>query len=220
MAIANYLLDRRIIPVAVAGILILGGQNALACGKGKLLFQDKFQTIDPRWHLSADPTRSLDAGVLSYTFPPNLGITVLNYAGVYDDYEVCAQITMKQNETSNSSAGLIFWGVDALNNYIFRFTARDGSYAVYRTQKGKNLAQIPWGEPSAAIKKGSGVTNELSVAVRGDHAVVSVNNQKLAEFDGQPPDGGSQIGFTMGTPKDDQGQTVFGISELEVRALQ
>src|ERR1022692_2412583 len=60
MAKTHYLLDRCIIPIALAGILLLGGQNALACGNGKLLFQDKFQTVDPRWGLVAvDPTRSV-----------------------------------------------------------------------------------------------------------------------------------------------------------------
>jgi hypothetical protein len=64
------------------------------------------------------------------------------------------------------------------------------------------------------------VVNELSVAVRGNHAVFSINNQKVVEFDGQAPDGGSEIGFYLYTPKADQVPTVFGIRNLEVRALQ
>jgi hypothetical protein len=222
MAKTHYLLDRYIIiSVAVTGILVLGGQNALACGKGKLLFQDKFQTVDPRWQLgAADPTRSVGADGLSYSLAPSLQMYPINQTSLYDDYELCAEITMSDfNETSNSYAGLTFWANDGLNRYTFGFSARDGTYVVSRLQKGKLLIQIPWG-PTAAINKGSGVVNELSVAVRGNHAVFSINNQKVVEFDGQAPDGGSEIGFYLYTPKADQVPTVFGIRNLEVRALQ
>ncbi len=33
--------------VLSAGIRIAGGGSALACGGGKLLFEDKFETLDP-----------------------------------------------------------------------------------------------------------------------------------------------------------------------------
>src|ERR1019366_3201580 len=90
MAKTHYLLDRCIIPVALAGILILGGQNALACGNGKLLFQDKFQTVDPRWGFAAiDPTRSVGADGLSYSSPglQMYSVNQINQASLYDDYE-------------------------------------------------------------------------------------------------------------------------------------
>jgi hypothetical protein len=219
MSKTHYLLNTHIIPIVLTGIL-LGGQSALACGKGKLLFQDKFQTLDPRWQLTApDQDRSIDAGVLSYALQPEHLVVAINQAGIYEDYELCAQIAMKQDETSDAYAGLVFWAANSQNRYIFMITARDGTYAVSRVQKNKVLAQIPWGKPTEEIKKGGGM-NELSVAVQGDHAVFSVNGQKVAELDGQPPDGGSQIGFEIFTPKKDQGATVFGIKGLEVRALQ
>ena len=94
MAKTHYLLDRCIIPVALAGILILGGQNALACGNGKLLFQDKFQTADRRWGFAAvDPTRSVGADGLSYSVTPgsftpglqNYVISQINQTSLYDD---------------------------------------------------------------------------------------------------------------------------------------
>ena len=53
------LLERHILPMVLAGILVFGGQATWACGNGKLLFQEKFQTIDLRWQLAvADPNRS------------------------------------------------------------------------------------------------------------------------------------------------------------------
>jgi hypothetical protein len=222
MAKTHYPLDKYIIPVALTGILVLGGQNALACGKGKLLFQDMFQTLDPRWQMGPpDPNRSVGAEGLSYSLAPDLVLASINQAGLYDNYELCAEITMKySNETSNAYAGIVFWADDRNNRYNFVLSSRDGTYAVTRVQKGKSLIQIPWGEPTAAMNKGSGVVNELSVAVRGNHAVFSINNQKVVELDGQPPDGGSAIGLILLTPKEDQGPTVFGIKDLEVRALQ
>ena len=223
MAKTHYLSDRCIIPVALAGILLLGGQNALACGNGKLLFQDKFQTVDPRWGFAAiDPTRSVGADGLSYSSPglQMYSVNQINQASLYDDYEVCAHITMKySDEKSNAFAFVTFWADDSFNKYAFSSSSMDGTYSVSRTQKSKLLTQIPWGEPTPAINKGSGVVNELSVAVRGNHAVFSINNQKVDEFDGQAPDGGSKIGFGMQVPMG-EGPVVFGVKDLEVRALQ
>jgi hypothetical protein len=108
MSKTHYLLNTHIIPIVLTGIL-LGGQSALACGKGKLLFQDKFQTLDPRWQLTApDQDRSIDAGVLSYALQPEHLVVAINQAGIYEDYELCAQIAMKQDETSDAYAGLVF----------------------------------------------------------------------------------------------------------------
>jgi hypothetical protein len=224
MTKTHHLLDRSIIlyTVALAGLLVLGGQNALACGNGKLLFQDKFQTVDPRWQMAAvDPTRSVGADGLSYTLAPNSAVSAINQTSLYDDYELCAHMTMKYpDEKSNAHAGLRFWADDGDNNYGFSFSSRDGTYAVYRIQKGKVLPQIPWGEPTPAVNKGSDVVNELSVVVRGNHAVFSINTQKVGELDGQPPEGGGKIGFFLVASKEDQGPSVFGVKDIEVRALQ
>jgi hypothetical protein len=64
------------------------------------------------------------------------------------------------------------------------------------------------------------VVNELSVVVRGNHAVFSINTQKVGELDGQPPEGGGKIGFFLVASKEDQGPSVFGVKDIEVRALQ
>jgi hypothetical protein len=125
MTKTHHLLDRSIIlyTVALAGLLVLGGQNALACGNGKLLFQDKFQTVDPRWQMAAvDPTRSVGADGLSYTLAPNSAVSAINQTSLYDDYELCAHMTMKYpDEKSNAHAGLRFWQTTVIIIMAFLF---------------------------------------------------------------------------------------------------
>jgi hypothetical protein len=215
------LLDSRKIAAAVA-LLLLGGQAAQACGSGKILFQDKFTAIDPRWNLDAvDATRSVGADGLTKTLNAGDFILPLSQAGLYDNYQLCATMTMKYpDDKSGSFIGIIFWADDIYNRYQFTFSSLDGTYSVGRIQKDKVLTQIPWGAPSPAVHKESGVENEVSVTVNGNHAVFAINDQKVAELDGQPPDGGGLIGFVLKAEKQDSGPTVFGVKDIEVRALQ
>ena len=77
--------------VLSAGIIIAGGGSALACGGGKLLFEDKFETLDPSWGFDKHvPARSNGPGGLVYKMPPDYSFALLNQSSLYDNYEVCA----------------------------------------------------------------------------------------------------------------------------------
>lgn len=211
--------DRRAF-AAVAALLLLAGQAAQACGDGKILFQDKLKTLDPRWTFSgADATKSFGADGFVKSLNAGDYIIGINQAGLYENYQLCATITMKfPDDKSNAFGGIIFWADDVYNRYQFSFSSLDGTYNVGRIQKNKLLIQIPWGAPSPAVHKGSGVENEVSVTVRGNHAVFAINDQKVAELDGQAPDGGSLIGFIVKSDGQDSGPTSFEIKDIEVRA--
>ncbi len=71
-----------------------------------------------------------------------------------------------------------------------------------------------------AILKGTNVTNEISVTVNDTKATLVVNGKKMIEFSGQPPEGGSLIGFTFGTLKNDPGPTIFTLKSIEVHEVQ
>lgn len=194
-------------------------QSAAACGAGKVLFEDKFASLDPSWNMSAtNDTRSVGPDGLSFKMKPNTAYTYLNQTGFYDDYEVCADVVMQFDAKSNGYLGIAFWGVDNDNLYILDVSPIVGQFAVYRGQKGKFLQPIKWGG-SAAIKTGTGVTNAISVAVKANHAVITINGQKVAEFNGQPPDGGSLPGVDFSTSKNDQVETVETVQNFQIRAL-
>ncbi len=194
-------------------------QSAMACGSGKILFDDRFASSDPTWNMSAiNEFRSFGANGLTFKMKPNTVYTYLNQSGYYDDYEICADVTMQFDAKSNGYLGIAFWGIDTDNLYILDVSPAVGQYAVYRGQKGKFLQPIKWAD-AAAIKTGTGATNALSVAVKGNRAVITINGQKVAEFNGQPPEGGSLPGIDFSTGKNDKTDSVESMQNFEVRAL-
>ncbi len=204
---------------AVVGMFAAAASPALACGTGKVLYEDKFETLDPSWSFpETDTTRSVGPGGLTYKWEPNNISTKLSQFGYFENYEVCADIAMQYPDKGNGFLGIAFWGVDADNYYVMDVTPVYGNFAVYRLQKGKFLKPIAWTN-SAAIKTGPGVVNQLSVAVNGNKAVITINGQKVAEFKGQAPDGGSLAGIDLTTGTDDTGPSTLILSNFEVREV-
>ena len=115
--------------------------------------------------------------------------------------------------------GVVFWGVDDKNYYSLDLAPNTQTYSVWRLQKNRALKPIPWTE-NKGIVKDSGQVNEISVLIKGKHAVVSINGQKVDELDGVPPDGGSVIGFEFGAAKADKGPSTMTLKSIEVREVQ
>jgi hypothetical protein len=205
--------------VTWGAMCFLASCPAWACGDGKVLFQDTFQTLNPTWTFTADTARSNGADGLSYVLKPGAGNAKLNNASLYDDYEVCA--TFEDEETSGDSAGFSawVWGVDTDNGYGVSVAPGPGTYQVFRVQRNKYLAQTPWTE-DPAIVKGDKAANETSVAVKGTHAVVSINGKKIYEFDGSPPDNGSLAGFDVFATKTNKADAKITIKKFEVREIK
>src|SRR5262249_30215840 len=66
------------------------GGTVADCGKGKLILEDKFQTLDPAWGFpKEDPQRINGPSGLTYKLGPNQVVTLLNQADFRENYEVC-----------------------------------------------------------------------------------------------------------------------------------
>ncbi|MGH9553845.1 MAG: hypothetical protein ACRD3W_30985, partial [Terriglobales bacterium] len=148
-------------------VIIAGVDGAIACGNGKLIFEDKFEALDPAWGLlQDDPQRSNGPGGLTYKWPPKTGISRLNQSGIYDNYEVCAVFTTDAPADSGGGVAVIFWASDFDNLYGADVYPVDGKFDVYRMEKKKWLTPVS-STSSPAIAKGTSVTNEISVTVNG-----------------------------------------------------
>jgi hypothetical protein len=203
------------------GILLAGVRTAAACGSGKLIFEDKFETLDPAWGLSqSDPTRSNGPGGLVYKFDPGNNTTLLNQTGFYDNYEVCGVFTTDVPANSDTYVAVDFWANDTNNAYEADIYPAYGTYGVYRYQNGKPLKPIsPTG--SDAVNKGTAsVNNEISVSVNGNKATIAINGKKVSEMTGQPPEGGSVFGLALGTAKSDSGPSSFTVKSIQLRELE
>lgn len=90
-------------------------------------------------------------------------------------------------------AGLMLW-VKGESYYRFDVAPISGRAGVSRHAGGRFLHPVELQE-SAAIKKEPGAVNELRVVFNGTQATAYINGQKFADFTGQPPDGGGEVGI-------------------------
>jgi hypothetical protein len=198
-------------------MLVAGAQQALACGSGNILYEDKMvDTEDESWGWGEDPVRSVGSKGITWDLQPGVPWTTLNQTSLYNDFEVCAKIKMKYPEKSAGYAGVAIWGVDSKNNYTVDLFPADGAVGIYRAQNGKYLKPVPYFKTDA-VKKEQGATNEISIVVVGKHAVLTVNGKKVKEFNGIPPAEGGLVGLDFGTITEDSGPSTITYWDFQVR---
>ena len=202
-------------------LFFLAGTKAIACGNGKLILEDKFETLNPAWGFEAnDPSRSNGTGGLVYKVKPGDGsLSQHNQSDLYDNYEVCAVFATNVAENSSAWVGVRFWANDYNNTYQVNIFPFDGAYGLGRRKNGKWIFPIAE-TPSDAIQKGTNVTNEISVTVNGNKATLAVNGKKITDYTGAPPEGGSVFGFDVGIGDDDQGPATLTLKSIQLREVE
>jgi hypothetical protein len=204
--------------VGALGLAVAWSASAFACGSGKILFEDKFANLDPSWGITLGDGWSVGQG-LKMTMKPGDYNTYLNQTSLYDNYEVCLTVSAQLTGDDSVDPYVIFWGTDSDNFYEAGVSPHYGKYSVWRKQHDKWLSPVNW-TVTPAVKKNAGDANEISVTVNGNHAVININGQKVIEFNGQAPDGGSQIGIDANYDKGNKNPCVLTVTDFQVRAVQ
>lgn len=189
------------IRVGVAALLLLvSGSAALATCQGRVvLFEDRFERLQPTWGEVDDSFRT-EGGKLVVAPEPATYLWRTNQASLYDDVDLCVAITTIEGvEPEESKAGLIFWYVDENNFYVFEY-APNGKASVWRRQRGRWLEQVAWRDVEGA-NQGDDAANELRAVTRGDRATLYFNGEEFAEFDGVRPAEGQQVGIFVASPE-------------------
>jgi hypothetical protein len=75
------------------------------------------------------------------------------------------------------------------------------------------LLPVAWRE-SEAIKKGEGAENLVRVVTHGKQATIFINGKEIIRVGGQPPEGGSLIGFKAASGP--EGTNTVAFSNLQV----
>jgi hypothetical protein len=181
--------------------------------------EDKFETLDPAWGFEEqDPARSNGPEGLVYSLQPNDSVRSLNQSDLYENYEVCAVFATKVPADAKVFVSVNFWASDNDNKYGADIFPALGTFDVYRVQNKKFLTPVsPKSDP--AISKGTDVTNEISVTVKGNKGTLAINDKKVIEFTGQPPEGGSQFGFWVGADKGDTGPSTVTLKSIQLREI-
>ena len=179
---------------------------------GKVLFEDKFTSLDPSWG-APGPIMDVKDGKLIITPEKNTSQTILNQANVFpNDAEASFAMTFVKAPAPTWGSGLVFWAKD-YNEYYAVLINAEGWFAVQRYVAGRYLLPVAWRE-SDAIKKGEGAENQVKVVTKGNKATVFINGKEVISLSGQPPQGGTLIGFKVASGPEGANSVAFSNFQL------
>jgi hypothetical protein len=179
---------------------------------GKVLFEDKFTSLDPSWG-APGPIMDVKDGKLIITPTINTSQTILNQANVLpNDAEGSFAMTFVKAPAPTWGSGLVFWAKD-YNEYYAILINAEGWFAVQRYVSGRYLLPVAWRE-SEAIKKGEGAENQVKVVTKGNKATIFVNGKEVISISGQPPQGGSLVGFKVASGPEGANSVAFSNFQL------
>jgi hypothetical protein len=197
-----------VLVMAVAMVLVV----ANVCLAAKVLFEDKFANLDPSW---GAPSAILNAkdGKLMITPEKNTTQTIINQANVFpNDAETSYSMTFVKAPAPTWGSGLVFWALD-YNQYYAVLINANGWFAVQHHIANRYLLPVAW-QQSDIIKKGEGAVNQVTVVTKGNKATISINGKEVVSVSGQPPQGGSLIGFKVASGP--EGSNTVAFSDLKV----
>lgn len=187
--------------MAVVGLAVTAG---LA---GKMVFEDKFASLDPSWGASS-AFMSVKDGKLVITPEKNTTQAILNQANILpNDMEASYAMAFVTAPAPTWGSGLIFWAKDYDEYYAVLINAQ-GWFAVQRHVAGRYLLPVAWQE-NEVIKKGEGADNQVKVVTKDNKATVSINGKEVTSLSGQPPQGGSLIGFKVASGPEGSNSVAF-----------
>jgi hypothetical protein len=182
------------------------------CWAAKVVFEDKFTSLDPAWGSPSDIVNVKD-GKLVITPEKNTTQTILNQANVLpNDMEASYSLSFIKATAPTWGSGLVFWAKDYDEYYAVLINAQ-GWFGVQRHVANRYLLPVAWRE-SDVIKKGDGVENQVKVVTKGKQATVFINGKEVVTLNGQPPEGGSLIGFKAASGP--EGTNTVAFANLQV----
>jgi len=204
----------KIVLVVLVGLTVLSlAKTVLACKGSEVLYEDNFTTLDPAWG-EANANLNVTNGKLVIQPDVNTSYPVINQGNIFEDMDVCVNVSLTKSDDPNYGGGLIFWA-KGYDDYYYLLVTGDGWYTVKRWTNKRVLEPVSWRQNSA-LKKGLGEINQLRVVTKGNEAKVYINDTEVVTFKGQPPQGGSFVGLTGNSPANVQNKNVWEFSDLKV----
>jgi hypothetical protein len=190
-------------------LLAASAGPALACKGSTVILQDNFQTADPNWH----GTVSIAGGQATVTQTPfydGQNLVQETFGGAFyggkhiDSGDACVDFVGPQvSNPTNASAGIVFGFVDTLSYWVF-YAREDGQAALlnvlpFADSGGVQARLTPIAyQPSAALKRGAGVTNTLRVTWSGNTGATYINDQPFWPFAIAQPFQNTFVGLHVG----------------------
>jgi hypothetical protein len=199
--------------VSFAAVVLAAPALHAGCTGSQVLLQDNFQSMASNWG-AADDVHSVKNGAMVVSPPANKLYIYLSSGNIFSDFSACVDVTATTSGPKQNYlyAGLAFWATDVNNVYYFS-VAPAGTYSVSRYLNNNYFKVVDW-TANAAIKKGLNQTNNLSVVTKGNQATLFVNGTQVATINGQPPQGGGEIGLVADSGP--ASRAVFQFANLKV----
>lgn len=198
------------------GVLLAGACNAYACGTGRLVTEDKFDTLDPAWAIEKKYDK-LTAGPegLTIVVPPGKNVGAINPFGAYKSFELCIRAaTEKPDPTADELFAIRFWTPDGNDEYWAVTWTGKSRFVVNRYIDAKPTAITPPVNNASLLRSG---INEYGVSVSGNQGTFSINGKKVTDFTGPPPEHGSVFGFLVAAHQ--SRPSTFVLKNLQLREL-
>jgi hypothetical protein len=175
---------------AMLGLLLAASPASAACDSETALFEDDFEFLDGSW---AQPTEQIyvEDGVLVLKDWGQVNLQTWSVAA-----DVCVDATIVEAPDPDvSPVQLIFWWEDWENYHRLLYWAH-GYLEVRRLVKGKELSIYSSPDVTAALKQGTGETNQIELQLRPKEIKVFVNGTQVTRLKAKPPKEGGAIGFS------------------------
>src|SRR5579872_5785799 len=147
-------------------VLSIGGAEAACKPSGNVRFQDQFDVLAPAW--GAYQNYHVANGKLVIQPPAGYNTSTINNNSLYDDVDICVEMTVSPPVMKGNCGGIIFWAADYDNYYTVQIST-DGQASVWRRQKGKWLSQVAQ-QDFSAVRKLANQVNEIRVVTAGSKA--------------------------------------------------
>jgi hypothetical protein len=195
-----------------AAVLVMAVAMVVAvanvCLAAKVLFEDKFATLDPSWG-APSAIMNVEKDKLAITPKKKTTQTIINQGNVFpNDADITFNMTYRKAPAPTWGSGLVFWAKDYSEYYALLINA-NGWFAVQHHVANRYLLPVAW-RSTKVIKKGAGAENQVQVVTKGNKATISVNGKELITLSGQPPKGGSLIGFKVASGTKAANSVAFG----------
>ena len=119
---------------------------------------------------------------------------------------MCANLRWPTNNAVQpneiASGGVAFWGTN-YSNFYEASLYRDGTYDVYRLHN-DDWYVIRKRTKHDKIKLSPDAANQLKVLIVNNKATLYINDEKIVEFWGQPPERGGAVGLFAQSDKERQ----------------
>src|SRR5579871_4139311 len=190
----------------VACFLATGGAAMAACkATPNSLFEDQFNQLDETW--GSYENYDVEDGKLVIKPPAGYNTSTINNSSLYDDVDICVEMSAEAPVQEGSCGSIIFWALDFDNYYSFQVST-EGQASFWRRQRGRWLNQVSL-QDAAGTEKGATVINELRVVTSGKTAKLYINGSLFKEVKGQPPKDGSLIGLLACSPNESSARITF-----------